>query len=417
MKRKGFFLGLCVVSLALLFSGCAVPATDLMAGVEAAERPASPPVPATLFTGAVDSFSWTLLLESAKNPGNVLISPASVYLALAMTLNGADSTTRAAMLDALFVPSSLDIKTLNAGCRDWMTLMVKSNQKIDMSIANSIWYRTGFSADQTFLQTNADYFSAGAKILDFSKAQAVQTINDWVKKQTRGTIEKILEQINPAVVMYLINTIYFKADWQTQFEAKYTLDSIFIAPAGDVSAKFMHRTGEMSYLDDNGITGVLLPYADPQYSFFAVLPPEGQTPKQLVAANDGSLLTSLLKQTKKANVELILPRFETKYEDSLINELEKMGMGVAFDSGQADFSLMNTERAKDLFISEVKHKTYCKINEVGTEAAAATVVEISKSSLPIGDYKLEFNRPFLFGILDTLTGLPIFIGILESPVQ
>lgn len=414
VKRKFFIVFAMLLSLLLVCTSCGAPVTDLMAGVKAAERPADPDVPAAEFTGSATGFTWTLLQQSIKNPGNIFISPASVYLALAMTLNGADTSTRTAMLETL-AADQLTVDQLNAFCRDWMTLMIQKDKTLEFSIANSIWYREGFDADKDFLQKNADYFAAGAKVLDFNKPEAAATINNWVKEATRGTIEKIIEKINPAVVMYLINTIYFKSDWATKFEKQYTFENQFQAPTGKRAVQFMHRTGSMAYIDVDGQKGVLLPYADDQYAFFAVLPPEGQTPRELIEASSGQLLARLFESAQAKDVELFLPQFETSYEDSLVDELKAMGMGVAFDSGAADFSLMNPDRARDLFISDVKHKTFCKINENGTEAAAATVVEISKTSVPSGDLKLEFNQPFLYGIVDTLTGVPVFIGVMEDP--
>jgi serine protease inhibitor len=414
MRRINIILCMVLIGLVMLQSGCTAVAADLMAGVEAAEWPESPAPPSETFSKNTMEYSWNLLQESANNPGNILISPASVYLALAMTLNGADGETKTAMLEAL-AAEGMEMQDLNQACRDWITLLEKDSEAVHMSIANSIWFRTGFSADKKFLQTNADFFAAGAQMLDFSKPEAVVAINSWVKTSTNGTIDKILERIGPAAVMYLINTIYFKSNWKTQFQLHFTFDGSFAAPDGPADVKFMRRTGEMAYLEGLGASGVLLPYLDEQYAFFALLPASGTSPRQFIASSEGTALTDLIQNARNARVDLSMPRFEVKYEDSLVNELQNMGMSIAFASGQADFSLMSSSRAKDLYISEVKHKTFCKINEVGTEAAAATLVEISKTAVPGGDVELVLNRPFIYGILDMTSGLPIFIGVMENP--
>jgi serine protease inhibitor len=417
MKQLRMILPVILLVLSVALSSCSggqVAAADLMKTVKAANWPASPGALTDDFRQAAANFSWRLLQESVKNPGNILISPASVYLALAMTINGADGTTREAMLNAM-AAQGLGIAGLNEKCRDWITLLTHDQTAARMAVSNSIWYRTGFSADPAFLKSNADYFAAGARVLDFSKPEAVDVINGWVNDATHGTIDKILEKIDPAVVMYLINTIYFKADWKTQFVLNLSASGDFAAPEETVQATYMHRLDQMDYLEFNGSTGVLLPYAGDQFAFFAVLPEEGVNPRQLVAGSGAAWLNDLLGSRTQVRVDLSLPRFETKYEDSLINECTSLGMGVAFQSGQADFSLMQTSRAKDLFISEIKHKTFIKLNEVGTEAAAATEVELSKSVPPPGDKKIAFNRPFIYGIVDQATGLPLFIGILEKP--
>jgi serine protease inhibitor len=414
MRRKFLAaIGLCM-SLLLALSGCGAATGDLMANVHAAEKPAAPSEPDSTIIASIGQFSWKLLQESAKNEGNILVSPASVFIALAMTLNGADTTTRTAMLEALSA-SGLTVDQINAACRDWMSLLMNTNGKTKLSIANSIWYRDGFDADPAFLQRNADFFSAAAKTLDFSQPGAVSTINGWVKNATNGTIDKIVEQIDPDVVMYLINAVYFKAEWKTKFDKAYTYERIFSQPDGDVKVKFLTQTGPMSYMKNDDSQGVLLPYSDGRYAFVALLPDSGLSPRDLVASMDADALASLLASRQDTSVELSMPKFETRYEDSLVNELTALGMGESFAADVADFSLMNAGRRKDLYISEVKHKTFCRVDEDGTEASAVTSVEIRETSLPVGDVQLIFNRPFIYGIVDTTTGLPLFLGILEDP--
>lgn len=416
--NRTLLLTLCMVlTLILLLSACSSPlagklTADLMADVQAAEWPDAPDAPPAEFADALTRFSWNVLRESTANPGNVLISPASIYLALAMTVNGADGSTRADMLKAL-ASADLSVDELNRASRDWSILLTRGKDPA-LTLANSIWYRSGFTADPSFLQRNADFYAAGARMLDFAKPEAVDIINGWVKDNTRGKIEKMLTEIRPDVVMYLINTIHFKSDWKTQFVKNYTVEQPFAAPDGDVMALFMHRTGEMAYLEQAGAKGVLLPYVDERFAFFAVLPEEGQDPRQWVADADGAVLSQLFDSAHPVPVTLSLPQFEVNYSDSLVDEMKALGMAVAFGA-EADFSLMTPERSKDLFITDIRHKTYFKINETGTEAAAATLVEIGKTAVPGADIALDFNRPFLYGIVDQNTGMPVFIGILENP--
>ncbi|HBP37755.1 MAG TPA: serine proteinase inhibitor [Clostridiales bacterium] len=416
-NRKALLLLSLGLAAILLLPACgAAAAGDLMAGVKAAEKPASPDEPDAAYLDSVANFTWNLFRESARDPGSVLVSPASVYLALAMTLNGAATTTRMAMLEAMSA-ANLTLDDLNRASRDWMTLLMNTNSTTRLSIANSIWYRQGFDADLAFLQKNADYFSAGAQALDFNQASAADTINRWVKKSTEGTIEKIVESIDPMVVMYLINAVYFKADWQTVFDADKTSDGLFAGPAGEVAAQFMNRTGSMDYLSNDFGEGVLLPYQDGRFAFMAFLPREGSQPRDLIAAMPVEQLTGLLNGRQSAEVSLSLPKFTSKYEVSLLEGLKNLGMGIAFEPGAADFSLMNTSRAKNLYISEIKHKTFCRVDELGTEAAAVTSVEVSLTSMPFSDVQLVFDRPFIYAIVDTTTGVPLFLGIMENPAE
>lgn len=416
MKRLRVSLFALLTGLSLLLAGCSgAVSLDLMAGVEAAEWPGTPEAPPAAFADALRTFSWNILRESTANEGNLLVSPASIYLALAMTLNGADGTTREAMLAAL-ASDDLTVEALDAACRDWMTRMGRTEADPVMTIANSIWLREGFVADQAFLQANADFFAAGARALDFSKQEALDTINGWVLDATRGKIDKILERIGPAAVMYLVNAIHFKADWKTPFIKNYTADGSFAAPAGSVTVPFMHHTGPMAFVELDGARGVLLDYEDPRFAFLALLPPDGQDPRQWAGTASGTWLASLLASARTTGIDLSLPQFETAYSDSLLDEMDRLGMGVAFGAG-ADFSRMTPERSRDLFISEIKHKTFCAINETGTEAAAATLVEISKTAPGPAEVVLDVDRPFLYGILDIESGIPIFLGIMENPAE
>ena len=264
MKRKLTVFVIALLVLSLMTAGCAVNgpsstnpttiatsaalknAVDLMSAVRAADRPASPALPDEAIRKAINRFSAALVMASADNKGNVMVSPASVYLALAMTINGADGETRAAMLKVL-ADQGLTVDMINKASRDWMALLAKTGGKTTVSVANSIWFDKAFVPYKPFLQANADYFSAGARSLDFKDKTAPDTINAWVKDATRGTIDKIVESIHPDVVMYLINAIYFKSDWLTPFDKAETYNQTFNAPSGAVQTAFLHRTGKMSY--------------------------------------------------------------------------------------------------------------------------------------------------------------------------
>ncbi|MFA7550408.1 MAG: serpin family protein, partial [Sedimentibacter sp.] len=283
------------------------------------------------------------------------------------------------------------------------------------SITNSIWLREGYNANKDFLQANADYYSAYIKSLDFSDASAPDTINKWVKEATNEKIDKIVDEISDDLVMYLINAIYFKGDWKEEFSPNKTREMKFNAPTGKVKTDFMNRRGNIDYLKLNDITGVVLPYLDEQFAFVGLLPAEGQTPKDLINDLSALDLARLLKDKEVKNIELSLPKFESSYEDSLKNELSNLGMNIAFEPYSADFSLMSENFKKDLYISEVKQKTYIKVDEKGTEAAAVTVVGAEATSMPVELPKIVFDRPFVYGIVDVETGIPLFIGIMENP--
>ncbi len=391
---------------------------DLMKTVFAAARPGNPALPSKAASQAYNRFSAALLKESASNDGNVMISPASVFLALAMTLNGADTETRDAILKTL-VDQGITREEINQTSRDWMALLDKTGEKTTLKIANSIWFDQDFAPYIPFLQTNADYFGAGARKLNFRDPESVDVINSWVNEATRGTIEEIVAETPEDAIMYLINAIYFKSDWKTPFDKADTRKRIFNSPAGQIEAEFLNRIGTMNWFETNGAEGVALPYENEQFAYFALLPAGNQTPREWIAKqNDSALfmeLTGLMKSDSATSVALSMPKFESEYKDSIKNELSKLGMEIAFLPNRADFSLMNESRTKDLFIGDVIHKTFVRVDEKGTEAAAVTSVEIRTSGMPMSEKELVFDKPFVYGIMDLDAGMPLFVGIMEKP--
>lgn len=417
MIKRLAALGAALIIGATMLAGCASSASvaDLMLGVQAAQWPEPPAKLDESFQGPMMDFSWNFFKQTLKDDGNVLISPASVYLALAMTLNGADGGTLEAMKKALSA-QGLTQAQINAACRDWINLLRTKTDKTSVSVANAIWFRSGYPVSDAFLKANADYFDAAAKALDFASPKAVEEINNWVKAQTQNKIDRIVDEIGDDAIMYLVNAVYFKSDWTMPFDPNATQQGEFLTKTGAVTADFMHRLGEMNYIDADGVRGVLLPYDDGRFSFFAVLPPQEQDVRGFVDGLDGGDIANLLQGVNSGQVQLSLPKFEVAYENSLLDELSALGMGVAF-TGAADLSRINAQGENDLYISEVLHKTFCRVDEKGTEAAAVTSVGVSRTSLPIVDIEISFDRPFVFGILDNASGTPLFLGALETPAR
>lgn len=390
---------------------------DWMAAIQASTDLDDSIEPDEKILTAYNRFAARLLLESSENSGSIMISPASVFFALSMTLNGADGQTRDQMLQ-LLTESGISTDDLNQSNLGWIAGLTDTGEKTIVSIANSIWFRRGFAPNPTFLQTNADFYRAGVRELDFADEQAPDIINNWVEQETNGLIEKIIEQINPSTVMFLINTIYFKSDWQIPFEKHETRNRTFYANAGALETEFMHRTGMMNVFSMDQAEGISLPYDDGALSFFALIPQSATSPREwLSRQNPAELFADIhaaMSESTASSVHLALPKFEAEYEDTLNNELIALGMTDAFDGAVADLSLLNEAREKGLYISEVRHKTVIKVDEKGTEAAAATSVAVDESA-PMYDIERVFDRPFFYGIMDMDTGTPLFIGILENP--
>lgn len=412
MKKKLVMFLTLTLSMLLLLTSCGAPAAiDLMADVHAAELPAATAEPEAAYIDSFNTFSWKLFQETIKLDGNLLLSPASVYMALSLVLNGADTTTRAAMLQAM--AANLTVEQLNVANRDWMTLLMASSDKIKLTIANSIWYRNGFQVAPAFLQTNADFYSASARMLDFDSPDTIKIINDWAKTATNGKINEIIGGINPNDLMYLINAVYFKADWLYKFNPDLNSAGNFDSIEGSTEVTYMNYTGDLTLLSSEFGEGVLLPYVDERFALVAILPPDEKTARETVQAMTPDSLNEMMESRQIIKMKLKLPKFETRSTIPLSAALKAMGMEEMFS--QADFSLMVKDGSKGLYVSGALQKSYFKIDETGTEAAAVTAFTIA-SSLQVDDsHKLIFNRPFIYGIVDTVTGLPLFLGIMDNP--
>ncbi len=364
---------------------------------------------------SANRFGFELFSEvvSQSDGGNVFISPLSVSLALGMTANGARNETEAAMHTTLGY-SGLTAAEINEGYRGLIDYLVNLDPRVQMEIANSIWYRRGFEVLQEFIEVNRTFFDAVVRALDFADPGAADTINAWVADKTHGKIEEIVDSpIDDNTVMFLINAIYFKGTWTYQFDPADTTDETFHAPDDDKTVKMMHMHGDLSYQQNADFQAVDLPYGHELFSMSVFLPAGGQSVDDLAAALTDENWAAWMEGFAVEEVELSMPRFELEYQQVLNDVLKALGMEVAF-SGAADFTGISP--AGDLFISRVKHKTYVKVNEEGTEAAAVTSVEMgNRAATPI---TMRVDRPFLFVIHDKHSKAMLFMGkILDPPSE
>ncbi len=363
-------------------------------------------------------FSHDLVRHAGKTVAqNVMVSPISVYLALAMTANGARNETKQEMLQVLSDGASLEAVDRSAAA--WLKQLKTAGKETVLSIANSIWFQQDYQVAKAFLQANADYYSATANGLDFNHPKAAATINDWVAKETRDKITSIIERTSADMLMVLVNASYFKSVWEDPFEVKRTREETFHAVTGDIPTPFMRSSRWLTWTERHQAQTVMIPYKDRHFWFFATLPDAGLRLREWLETVDGRSLFALLADPQTigaSEVELSLPTFTAEYEDSLVDDLAAMGMKTPFQASLADFSGMSAAGTKDMFISEVKHKTFIQVDEAGTEAAAATAVTMKATAVAPRQVKhITFDRPFLYGIVDSVTKLVLFVGLMDSP--
>jgi len=253
--------------------------------------------------------------------------------------------------------------------------------------------------------------------LDFDLPDAAATINRWVEQQTAGRIKDLIEPpIHPLTVLFLINAIYFKAEWSEPFDPDQTREiPFYLSDGSSREHPVMFREGQFRCLERDGFQAVAIPYGKTKrISIYIFLPESGQDLKSFYEQLTPESWDCWLDLFQETEAYLGLPRFKFEYEASLNDALKKMGMEIAFNDGTADFSGMKSVPPR-MFIAKVKHKTFVEVNEKGTEAAAATSVEIRKESAPA--FNMIVDRPFFFSIVDTKTGSILFMGSVTDPPQ
>ncbi|MCL2675245.1 MAG: serine protease [Firmicutes bacterium] len=341
---------------------------------------------------------------------NVMVSPTSILLALAMTANGANANTLAQMERVL--GGGISINQLNR----YLYSFVKgldSQEKSRLEIANSIWFREGvFNVNPDFLQVNADYYGADAYAAAFDNT-TVEDINNWCDVNTDGMIKEILDDIPEEAIMYLINAVMFDAEWARIYEENDVRSGQFNAFDGAVQTVEFMRSEESRFIQDVGAKGFIKPYYDNKYSFAALLPDEDILIDDYVASLTGERFANILSNKQTASVLASMPKFEFDFSIGLNDILKSMGMPDAFDPFAADFSKTGTAWG-NIFISKVQHKTFISVDERGTRAGAVTSVEDSTESEPSYRHYITLDRPFVFAIIDNATNLPIFMGTVLS---
>ena len=355
-------------------------------------------------------FGFKLLqdLRERDPGGNIFISPLSISIALTMTYNGAVGETERAMAEVLEI-DGLDLSTINQSNKALRDSLEDPDPKVEISIANSIWSRQGVNFNANFLERNQAFFGAEIASLDFSSPQAIATINEWVDTNTNGKIKKIVDRIDPQTLLFLINAIYFKGNWQDEFDKSTTRPSIFHLPNGsEKRVQMMRRKGAYLYFRGENFEATSLPYGDRRVSMYIFLPNRDSNLNKFLGNLNTENWMGWISQFQDRRQTMMLPRFKLEYEVTLNDTLKALGMDIAFSSG-ANFSGMGPP---DLFISEVKYKTFVEVNEEGTEAVAATAVQIAASEPPV----FRVDRPFFFAIYDAETETILFMGTVTEPM-
>ncbi|ROL58866.1 serpin family protein [Bacteroidetes/Chlorobi group bacterium MS-B_bin-24] len=357
-------------------------------------------------------FALKLFREVNRQEGNknIVLSPLSVSFALGVTVNGAAGATRDSILRTLEL-NGFSLNQINESYQKLMNYILQADSKVQFELANSIWYYIKFPFKQSFFDLCKLYYNSLVSGLDFEDPKAPDIINDWVNKSTKGKIKEIIKEISGSMDMYLINAIYFKGNWVYMFDLSKTKKDIFYLLDGTTKmCDMMNQKVFVPFYSSQKFQAVDLPYGDKNFSMTIFLPADiDDFINELTDQNYRNWLTEFGEDS----VGIIMPKLKVEYDITLDTALQNLGMGLAFDCLFADFSSMSYIGV--LCIGKVKHKTYLSVDQQGTEASAASAVEIIRDSYGPEQKIIKLNRPFVFVIRERKTGEILFIGKIVEP--
>jgi serpin B len=362
------------------------------------------------------SFGFGLLREvdtrRQEDQPNTLLSPLSATMALGMAMEGAGGETFAQMRETLGF-EGMSREDINASYAGLMDLLLTLDPAVEIGIANSAWSRTEFPFETEYFNAITNFFQATVQELDFGNPSSVDVINQWVRDHTEGRIDSIIDAIGPLDILFLINAVYFKGEWTTQFKKGSTHQAPFhLQEGGTVDVPMMSGDIEdvgFAWLEGGRVMAEL-PYGGQAFGMVLLLPAPGETVDQLMAVMDDGLWHSWVDALQPGKVMVRMPKFELEWDGLLNDALKTLGITNAFEPFQADFSRMTP--ASDAHISAVRQKTYMRVDEEGTEAAAATSVTVGVTSAPPG---ITLDRPYILAIRERLSGTVLFVGAIRDP--
>jgi len=398
-----------------------IPLTLLSCNKQSVETFPTDPVPINLTADQIalisseNSFALDIfkkVIESSTESENVIISPLSISSALSMTLNGANGATRDAMLATLGM-NGLTPEKINNSYKDLTEALLNVDKRVLISIANSVWTEKNFVVKKPFTDILTQYYNAESKSFDITDPLVPNQINSWIESKTNGLIKNMIDKLDQSTVMLLINAIYFKGKWNSQFDKDKTVQGSFYKTGGETAqVPMMKQTSEFKVYNGEGFTLAEFPYGQANFVMDVLLPDDNNGIKSIIPLINDNSFKGWISQLSERKTDLSFPKFKYGYKKDLNDILTDMGMGIAF-TDNADFSNISD---MDLLISIVKHQAFIETNEEGSEAAAATIVGISTTSMPAGPYILNIDHPFLYIIRETSTNSILFMGRVGDPL-
>ncbi|MFP4065732.1 MAG: serpin family protein [Bacteroidales bacterium] len=368
--------------------------------------------------GSSNDFGIQLFTETARQEtGNLMLSPLSASAALTMLLNGCEEETYEQIRDMLGYPADMGLEEINETYQGLVRQLLDADPKVKLALANAVFYRDDFEVKTPFMEVMDDAFDANIEGLDFGHPSTVDVINQWAGDNTEGRIDQVIDEIDPLMMMFLMNALYFKGEWTQQFDEADTRDRPFF-PDEDNEIEVPTMIGEVGIwtYEGDGYRVAEMPYGRTNFSMVVIVPDNGLSTyyEDFSPAVWQEITASLDQQPGTREITVMMPKFEFEYEKVLNDQLKGLGMTEAFEPRVADLSGISDE---EIFVSFVKQNTFVEVNEEGTEAAAVTTIGIEVTS--IGPEPSEFivDQPFIFAIRERTTNSLLFIGSVNNPVN
>lgn len=363
-----------------------------------------------------NTFAFDIFKEVLKNAGNsenVIISPLSISYALSMTLNGAVGATRDSMLKALRI-SGMTPDKINNSYSSLTESLLSVDKRVIMKIANSVWTEKNFSVKKQFIDILTNYYKAESKAFDINDQAAPDKINAWIEDNTNGLIKNMIDKLDDNSVMLLINAIYFKGKWKSEFNVDNTVQRSFFKTDGStIIVPMMKQQADFKIFTGENFILAEFPYGQGNFVMDVILPNEQNLLDPIIQNISENDFSGWINGLHEKKMSLFFPRYKYKYKLSLKEILTTMGMGITF-TDNADFS--NISDLADLLINDVAHQAFIETNEEGTEAAAATVVVIGITSVGPEPLTLNLDHPFIYVIRETTTNSILFMGKVADPL-
>jgi serine protease inhibitor len=349
---------------------------------------------------------------------NTFYSPYSIHQALSMTMNGNEGKVLDEFVDILRL-KGLSVEEANKAAEELTEYLLSVDPKVKMSIANAIWYREGYQVYPPFRETAIRHYRAVVDPLDMANPQSVNIINNWIENQTQGIIKDMLDFIPANAVMYLVNAIYFKGDWKYQFPTgKTRKEPFFVKPNQQVEVNMMQleKAATFRYYSDGALQYIEIPYSTGQYNMGIVTASDHNLDAHMESLTFDTL-EEWRERANETNFILKMPKFKMKQKmDDMKEDLMAMGLVAPFYFHPDNFTRLFSNPTDDLKISRVIHDAFIEVDEKGTEAAAATVVEIiERTSSPSTPSVFTLDKPFVFFIQENHSGAVLFMGKLSNP--